>query len=192
MFQGRVASLQEENVRLLTLNIFMLPGGDNGQYKAGRLAYFTQNVLKDYDIVCLQEMFSSFSGRQSQLVDAAKRQGFEAVREDWKPLSGLVDGGLVILSRLPVVKRKHLIYRSGTKADALSREFLSRKYPKTNLVPSISRNPYSIWCEPQAKGFSTRESGCQATGATCTCSARICKRATPPGALLRPCKSSSS
>jgi len=67
------------SLRLLTYNIFIRPPGitnNSNDFKNERLQLFIKNELCKFDIVCLQEMFGSFSFRQSQLISEAKKLGF--------------------------------------------------------------------------------------------------------------------
>jgi len=91
-------------INVLSYNIFIRPpfvntNGDD--YKDERLAEFV-NVIDSFDIICLQEMFSSYSTRKSFLQKKAKEKGFlysaSSPKHDTFSVH-LIDGGLQILSK---------------------------------------------------------------------------------------------
>jgi len=134
-----IKSIQEEGarydekatfseVRLLSYNIFIRPPAPKfthnvvDDFKDQRLNSFIESYLNNYDIVCLQEMFGSFSRRRRRLVRAAKKRGFA-----WKVSSPqsrskmfLVDGGCLILSRVKIVAHASTIFKPGVMSDRLA------------------------------------------------------------------------
>lgn len=114
-------------IRALTYNIFMrapLPwfAHNNGDDKKDeRLQRFAQ-LLEQYDVVCLQEIFGAFSQRRDWLVDVAERVGFLETHRSATSVRPrfLVDGGLLILSRLPIVARASLTFDPGAHLDRLT------------------------------------------------------------------------
>jgi len=116
----------QKNLRILTYNFFMRPPGihDNGSdYKGERLKSFLNNELNNWDIICFQEMFGSYSKRKNTLLNKAKKCGFKYHIEGPIPnvLSRhIVDGGLMILSRFQIVAKESIIYSKGTSSDALA------------------------------------------------------------------------
>eukprot|EP00834_Sanchytrium_tribonematis_P005102 NODE_288_length_10680_cov_0.431245.p5 type:complete len:285 gc:universal NODE_288_length_10680_cov_0.431245:1540-686(-) len=112
-------------MKILTQNIYIRPpliSSNNGDFKDQRLNEF-KKVLVDYDIVCLQEMFGSFSSRRKNLVEYAFSIGFKyhAVGPDRRIFRGkLIDSGLVILSRFPILETKSIQYSSALNPDKLS------------------------------------------------------------------------
>jgi endonuclease/exonuclease/phosphatase family metal-dependent hydrolase len=92
-------------------------------YKDLRLQHFIENVLPKYDIVGLQEMFSYASSRQSHLISEAKKVGFEycvIAPHRGFVLNGRIDGGLVILSRLPIAISNSIEFPRGYASDCLA------------------------------------------------------------------------
>lgn len=115
-------------LRLLSYNIFIRPPAPKfthnveDDFKDQRLNSFIESYLNNYDIVCLQEMFGSFSRRRRRLVRAAKKRGFA-----WKVSSPqsrskmfLVDGGCLILSRVKIVAHASTIFKPGVMSDRLA------------------------------------------------------------------------
>jgi hypothetical protein len=76
-------------ISVLSYNLNLLPKGVNPvghRYKSARLAEFTSKCLGEYDVMALQEVFSTpylpagFGCRQAQIVALAARHGYSAVR----------------------------------------------------------------------------------------------------------------
>jgi len=97
---------------------------NNGEdYKDERLLEFISNMHK-YDIICLQEMFASYSRRRETLVEHAKKLGFIYHVASPRPSTfGLnphfIDGGLIILSRYPIVHWGFKPYPLGLGIDCI-------------------------------------------------------------------------
>lgn len=89
-------------------------------HKDRRLNAFIDTYLNSYDIVCLQEMFGSFSHRRSRLIKAAKERGFNWIVANPRASNFLVDGGLLVLSRVKIVAHAHTVFRPGVMSDRLS------------------------------------------------------------------------
>ncbi|CAB4389647.1 unnamed protein product [Rhizophagus irregularis] len=111
--------------RLLTYNFFMRPPlikNNFSDYKEFRLEYFIRNVLKEYDIICLEEMFQFGSSRRTRLLEAARKEGFNySLTSPCNTVFNLaIDGGLVMLSKFPIKERDILIYPSGVHSDRFS------------------------------------------------------------------------
>ena len=63
--------LQREDIKLLTQNMFCLPGipeGKKKSYKDERVRELVGRVLPEYDIMCFQEVFYSLNSRKENLV----------------------------------------------------------------------------------------------------------------------------
>jgi len=113
------------SIRLLTYNIFLRPPpikNNEDDYKNERLEDFCK-VINDFDIICLQEMFGTYNSRKHELIRSAVRQGFFFYVDTPTPsfLSKyMVDGGLLILSRFPIVESCFFPYAYGVLADSLA------------------------------------------------------------------------
>lgn len=102
------------------------PGIKNNysDYKDLRLLDFCP-VMTNYDIVLLQEMFSTLTTRKCRLKIAAAKCGFSHFAESPSPklLSGhIVDGGLLTLSKHPILKHKFYPYKLGVHSDGLAQK----------------------------------------------------------------------
>ena len=66
------------SVRILTINIFMRPviNTNGSDHKEGRLTAFCERYLKEYDIICFQELFDWLSTRKQRMIREAVNQGF--------------------------------------------------------------------------------------------------------------------
>jgi len=113
-------------MRILSLNFYMRPMGVSdmhGDYKKERLQDFIHHHLDDFDVLSLQEMFSTFSLRRNELVLAAQRQGFSYVASS-PPPSALsfkcFDAGLLILSRYPLEDVAFMEFDQSCHSDSLA------------------------------------------------------------------------
>jgi endonuclease/exonuclease/phosphatase family metal-dependent hydrolase len=108
-----------KSVRVLSFNMFMR-SWCFGDHKNKRLDVFINNYLKDFDIVCLQEMFGVFTFRCHNLIKIAKKMGFKySVVPSNPSLSSkkLIDSGLVILSRYNILEHKFIPYKDSIYVD---------------------------------------------------------------------------
>jgi endonuclease/exonuclease/phosphatase family metal-dependent hydrolase len=116
----------DSNVRVLSYNMFLRPPNPSdimsNDYKDTRLRIFKDEILQKYDVLCLQEMFGSLSSRREHFLKHAQTVGFHSVASpapsNWT--SGLIDGGLVILSRWKIISKAYMTYSAGTWTDALA------------------------------------------------------------------------
>lgn len=103
--------------RILSYNIFIRPPGvtSNGNdYKDERLVLFLRHMM-NYDIICLQELFTLGSDRWQSLVKAARVFGFHYEahlrRHLFSWLPKIVDGGVTILSKFPIVATDSIFFQ---------------------------------------------------------------------------------
>ena len=95
---------RSNTIKLLTYNLFLRPPGiktNKSDYKDDRLTEF-MNIMGDYDIICLQEVFGTFNSRKERLIKQALKKGFYFIESSPDPSffsKYLIDGGLVILSK---------------------------------------------------------------------------------------------
>jgi endonuclease/exonuclease/phosphatase family metal-dependent hydrolase len=65
--------MSKREFKILTYNIFLRPPGvanHKNDFKSERLSHFVE-TMKDYDIICLQEIFDQLSFRKTKLIRAA-------------------------------------------------------------------------------------------------------------------------
>jgi len=116
-------------MKILSLNLQLLPPpltttGNN--FKDERLLYFIHNVLPNYDVVCLSEVwhahkivsafkvFSKKFNRLKTLIEEAAKKGFKYFVHSPKlkfSSKCYQNGGLLILSKLPIEKTSYLIFK---------------------------------------------------------------------------------
>ncbi|KAI8867084.1 DNase I-like protein [Ramicandelaber brevisporus] len=109
-------------VKVLTLNVFMRPPlikSNESDYKDSRLEYLIKRVLPQYEVVVLQEMFNFGTSRRQKLLSEAIRLGYKysycsEAKSVWNVQ---IDGGLVILSKYPIVKTASVNYERGIESD---------------------------------------------------------------------------
>ncbi|KAJ3375147.1 hypothetical protein GGF31_005869 [Allomyces arbusculus] len=114
-------------LRVMTYNFFLRPpfvSDYHGDSKDQRLSEFIARVLPRYDLLALQETFAGYSTRVSALEAAAAALGFVGhVRGPAGSfLRGgyLIDSGLLVLSRWPIVRHAKLTYSSAVTVDKLA------------------------------------------------------------------------
>ena len=103
-----------DNIKLLTYNLFLRPVVKNNEsdYKYERLDVFS-SLLADYDIICNQEVFIGLNKFKQSLVSMAAKAGFLYHVAPPAPYfwnREMIDSGLVILSRFPILEQDYLIY----------------------------------------------------------------------------------
>lgn len=145
-------------VRVLSYNINLRPPGiknNLSDHKNERLNVFGTSVLALYDVVCLQEMFSSGSTRMSKLLFYAKKAGLDY--HVASPCKGLlnasVDGGLIILSRYPIVKTEKITFKRGIYGDRYAAK--GAIYAKINVTPNHSIHVFNTHLQSSANSVST-------------------------------------
>lgn len=117
--------LPRTNVKLLTYNFFLRPPPiktNEDDYKEERLNDFV-SFFPDFDIICFQEMFGSFHNRKHKMIQNAAECGYFYHLTSQPPSffsKYLIDGGLLILSRFPIVETKSISYDYGVMSDSLS------------------------------------------------------------------------
>ncbi|KAJ2748168.1 hypothetical protein GGH94_003512 [Coemansia aciculifera] len=114
-------------LRILTQNMFMRPPlikTNKSDWKDERLDYFIDHILDNYDVVCLQEMFEFASSRRSRLFAAAEKLGFKfyVASQRQYPWNLAIDGGLVVLSRYPIVESDSFEYQRGIGPDWMAKK----------------------------------------------------------------------
>lgn len=117
--------LPRNTINLLTYNFFLRPPPiktNEDDYKEERLNDFPR-FFPDFDIICFQEMFGSFHNRKHKMIQNAAESGFFYHLSSQAPSffsKYLIDGGLLILSRFPIIETKAISYDYGVMSDSLS------------------------------------------------------------------------
>lgn len=114
--------LPRTDIKILTYNLFLRPivSNNGDDYKNERLVDFFEH-LKDYDVICLQEVFGMLNNRKAMLLDEATRHGFYFYAESKAPKFStltIIDGGLLILSRFKIVVSDFIPFSCGVHADS--------------------------------------------------------------------------
>jgi len=115
-------------VRVLSYNIFMRPPGIHEKmehdYKDERLDVFLEKEIFKWDILAFQELFGTLSKRRHKLIKTAKKKWgllYHAHSPHPSPWNKhLVDGGLVIISKFPILEDAYHVYKEGAASDVLS------------------------------------------------------------------------
>ncbi|CAI2368358.1 unnamed protein product [Moneuplotes crassus] len=106
---------EAKTVKVLTQNMFLRPvvKTNESDYKYERLQDLLQ-VIQNFDILCFQEVFSGLNSHKPQLLTVGKKAGFNYYCHSSKPgyfEKYLTDGGLVNLSRYPIVESDEEVYK---------------------------------------------------------------------------------
>lgn len=115
-----------ESIRILTLNMFLRPPGihtNASDYKDLRTQILIEEVLNSFDLICLQEVFSTLSSRKALIISEASKRGLNYSHSSPcpNPFNGhFTDGGLLILSRFPILSTDQITYEDSTGPDRLS------------------------------------------------------------------------
>lgn len=116
--------IQRTGIRLLTYNFFLRPPpikNNKDDYKGERVEDF-KDKFKDFDIICFQEMFDSFHTRKQQMIQNAAESGLFYHCESSLPSffsKYLIDGGLLIVSRFPIVETQFEEFPNGAFGDSI-------------------------------------------------------------------------
>jgi len=116
-----------KQINLLAYNIFMRPPfikNNESDHKDERLDEFIK-LLPEFDIICLEEMFSFLNKRKHKVIREAYKAGFHHYADATSPsffTSFLVDGGLLVLSRFPILASQFKPYDYGIFSDSLSQK----------------------------------------------------------------------
>ncbi|CAG8525022.1 9404_t:CDS:2 [Funneliformis mosseae] len=139
--------------RLLSCNLFLRPPlikNNYSDYKEDRLAYFIDNVLANYDIICLEEMFSFGSSRRTRLLEAADKAGFKysltlPCKVEFKIA---IDGGLVLLIKKELPLKGPVKMMSLDKLMAYNQPYHSLS---TRKRKTLRTKTFNIACSPPYK-----------------------------------------
>lgn len=148
----RSLSLGGIPVRVMTYNVFVRPPGITGaggdDHKDERLKLLAPR-LANYDVICFQELFDSFSTRRSALMEAVSLFGlrFSAYlpRNLFMFPPKVIDGGVSILSRYPIVETDHIHFRNIVTTTIDSIVGKGVLYARIELPSSLSSDIHSSW-----------------------------------------------
>ena len=113
-----------DSVRLLTYNFFCRPPPVNtngNDYKDSRLQDFLEQ-LHNFDIICFQELFTTFNDRKHRMIREAAKAGLKYYLSSKVPslLSHfLCDSGLLILSKYQIIEHDYYQYFINISGDAV-------------------------------------------------------------------------
>jgi endonuclease/exonuclease/phosphatase family metal-dependent hydrolase len=131
------APVDKVRVRLISYNVFLRPPpvGSCTDHKDARCKELVETVFGGFDVVCLQEMFGSFSRRRTNVIRDVQKHGLlysAACPVPWPLCSGkLIDGGLLTLSKYKIVEHEFTPFQRGMDSDALAKKGVL--YTKINL-----------------------------------------------------------
>ncbi|RKP34845.1 Endonuclease/exonuclease/phosphatase [Dimargaris cristalligena] len=134
------ATAHTQSIRILTINLFIRPPGiktNASDFKDARVQYVIDHVLPNYDVVCFQELFAFGSDRRARIIQAARQLGYThwyGSREQslWNLA---IDGGLLTISRLPIVQTDAIRYPRGKYSDWLAAK--GAIYTRIALQPTL-------------------------------------------------------
>jgi len=114
-----------ENIRILSYNIFLRPPPVHDKlsdYKDERVKLIGERVIPNYDIIAFEEAFGSLNKRRESLIEAGKKNGLEYHHSDAsQSICNLkVDGGLLLLSKYPIIEKDKIEYPRGCHSDWLA------------------------------------------------------------------------
>ncbi|KAF7725576.1 hypothetical protein EC973_009531 [Apophysomyces ossiformis] len=153
--------------RFLTLNIFMRPPGVKNNwsdFKDDRLDYIIRYILPEYDVVAFQEAFAFASRRKDHLIRKAREMGFNHHVESPRhyPWEFAVDGGLLLLSRFPILDSGEIEYPRGTHSDWLARKGALHALVQLNATRAVhvytthAQASYTIGGDPSPQDVQIR------------------------------------
>jgi len=104
--------------QLMTYNAFCRPpgiAGDSGEdFKDERLSLLLKRIGQ-LDIICFQELFDAFCNRRKAFIEAAGLLGFQyecfLPRNCFRIPPRIIDGGVTIMSKFPIVYTNYIHYR---------------------------------------------------------------------------------
>ena len=111
-------------IKILTYNFFLRPPPiktNKDDYKEERLKDFFL-LLNNYSIICFQEIFGAIHNRKHKMIKKAIENGFYYILKSKTPSffsKYLIDGGLLLLSKYPIIESKFINYDYGILSDSL-------------------------------------------------------------------------
>jgi endonuclease/exonuclease/phosphatase family metal-dependent hydrolase len=96
-----------EEIKILTYNVFLRPytvRSNESDHKESRMNFII-DMISAYQIVCLQEIFDTFTHRRNVFLERAFKIGFKYLARCPPPNffeSASIDAGVLILSKFPI------------------------------------------------------------------------------------------
>ncbi|ELP88059.1 hypothetical protein EIN_221920 [Entamoeba invadens IP1] len=129
-----------EKIRVLSYNLCLrapLITNNGDDFKATRLELFIKNVIDNYDIILLQDVIGAYNARRTHLIECSAEVGLCYSHVSLTPILPcfLCDGGLMILSRMPLLNRDQYVFKKSVFPDSLfSRGILYAKVHPNNTT----------------------------------------------------------
>lgn len=142
------------SLNLLNYNLFMRPPpihSRGNDFKDERLTDILTKIA-NYDIICFQELFSKANKRRKFMCQNASKIGFKYISYVKTPvmfkkkLFPIIDSGLVILSKYPIIDTDFCRYQHACGADKMADK--GCLYSKFFLNPNLSALVFNT--HPQA------------------------------------------
>ena len=127
IFLDEFSDSVKTSVRILTYNFFSRPPpvNTNGtDYKDDRLQDFI-NFLPNFDIICFQEVFTTFNDRKHRMIREGAKVGLKYYFSAKVPSffsKYIADSGLLILSRYEIVENDWYDYYVNISGDSVSKK----------------------------------------------------------------------
>jgi sphingomyelin phosphodiesterase len=110
-------------IRILTYNFFCRPPPiktNESDYKDARIADFIEKI-DNFDIICFQELFTTLNDRKHKMIREGSKRGLKYYTAPKVPSffsKYLVDSGLLIISRYPIVDNDFYEYYINISGDS--------------------------------------------------------------------------
>ena len=148
-------------LRLLTYNFLIRPPPityNGNDYKDERIDALVNTHLRNYDIVCLQEVFGLLSFRRQRIInEAARVAGLKYSIHSPSAFPALTDGGCVILSRFPIVASDSVKFGCGMNADMLASK--GCLYARIQVRPDVCMHVFTTHLQADYKKNIGRQRG---------------------------------
>lgn len=134
---------QTTTLKLASYNVFLLPGFTSyfikiKHYQTLRQKLISERIIPKYDIICLQELFTTLSPHQRRIISSAAQSGltYSAAPPNRTFCSlRLTNSGLLTLSRHKIIRRDFRRFKSASGADAMTEKGIL--YTKIKLPNGI-------------------------------------------------------
>lgn len=122
LFISIICCQAQDSLKILSWNIQMLPRGVKGNNKAKRARIIAEELKqRDYDVVVFQELFYQRS-RKILTRQLQEKYPHQTQVLNKKSVSFKTNGGVLILSKHPIIDTREITYRQKSGPDRLSRK----------------------------------------------------------------------